>query len=413
MASDGDSFSTSFTAAWDALVAAGALRNPHYRAAKRRALVGGLVAQYDPAHLVSKRPSSFSGPIQVVHEFNASGFHFLRIDPRKECVCTLGATAAVAEGDPLDENLDVAAAVWHPHVAGDIPSGAHFLVVNVSPLWEGHCLFVPSPGRLLPQVLTRQALATALSLLAAVPARDFRVGFNSLGGWASVSELNRLSRALSTRGVVACPFVRQFLRLATPFRADHLHFHVGFMTKTFPGGGFPIEESNLRELASASVPAPAEASGGPGLRLSVATTTDWPLPTIVFCAQNESGVDDTDADPPLWQRRVLSAVASTLIDAALAGNTAHNVLFAARGRRVYVILRALQPERGGGPAEGAMAVALAECCGLAVTYSDAACDAMDATEFARLLAAAALPGPDQERLEKVAIAAVRGACERS
>ena len=198
------------------------------------------------------------------------------------------------------------------------------------------------------------------------------------------------------------------------FRADHLHFHAGFMSKTFAGGGFPIEKSNLRELATASIPAPAEAGGGPGLRLSVARTTDWPLPTVVFSALNDSGADESDAGPPpLWQRRVLSTVASTLIGAALACNTAHNVLCTARGRRVYVILRALQPERGGGPAEGAMAVALAECCGLAITYSDEAFEAMDAAEFARLLAAAALPGPDQERLEEVAIAAVRGACERS
>lgn len=372
----GETFADSFSAAWAALVDAGALRNPHYRSAKRRPLDGGVVCQYDPAHLVSKRPSSVSGgPIRVVREFNPDAFHFGRVDPRREFVCVLGGGAE--EPASVVDDWEAESVVWHPRLAPDVPPGAHALAVNVNPLWEGHCLFVPALARRLPQVLSRGALGAALGLAASVEAPDFRLGFNSLGAWASV---------------------------------NHLHFHAGFMGATIPGRRFPCESAARRELASAILPHPAGTAppGGIDLRLSLARTTDWPLPLLVFAAEDAGGSSEEAAAPPPWQRRALSAAVGAVIEAAQRANVAHNVLCADRGRRVYVIPRQLQPERGG-PAEGAMAVALAECCGLAITYSDAAYEAMDALEFARLLAAAALPAADLAQLEEVAVAAVLAA----
>ncbi|MBN3308924.1 GDPP1 phosphorylase, partial [Amia calva] len=68
--------------------------------------------------------------------------------------------------------------------------GRALVVINVSPLEMGHCLIVPEPSSGLPQVLSAAALRTGIEsvFLSALPA--FRVGFNSLGAFASVNHLH-------------------------------------------------------------------------------------------------------------------------------------------------------------------------------------------------------------------------------
>ncbi|XP_077566583.1 GDP-D-glucose phosphorylase 1 [Stigmatopora nigra] len=64
------------------------------------------------------------------------------------------------------------------------------VLVNVSPLEFGHCLFVPDPSLCFPQVLTKFSIQVGIEsvLLSSDPA--FRVGFNSLGAFASVNHLH-------------------------------------------------------------------------------------------------------------------------------------------------------------------------------------------------------------------------------
>ncbi|XP_007906745.1 GDP-D-glucose phosphorylase 1 [Callorhinchus milii] len=64
------------------------------------------------------------------------------------------------------------------------------LVINVSPLEYGHVLAVPDPARGLPQVLTPDLLRIALELVFLSSDPGFRVGFNSLGAFASVNHLH-------------------------------------------------------------------------------------------------------------------------------------------------------------------------------------------------------------------------------
>uniref|UniRef100_A0A670ZHL5 GDP-D-glucose phosphorylase 1 n=1 Tax=Pseudonaja textilis TaxID=8673 RepID=A0A670ZHL5_PSETE len=71
------------------------------------------------------------------------------------------------------------------------PGSARTLVaINVSPLERGHVLLIPDPALALPQVLTAEALRAGLEavLLSAHP--GFRLGFNSLGAFASVNHLH-------------------------------------------------------------------------------------------------------------------------------------------------------------------------------------------------------------------------------
>ncbi|XP_036087829.1 GDP-D-glucose phosphorylase 1 [Rousettus aegyptiacus] len=72
-----------------------------------------------------------------------------------------------------------------------VPQQEDILVmINISPLEWGHVLLVPEPAQGLPQRLLPGALQAGLEavLLSAHP--GFRVGFNSLGGLASVNHLH-------------------------------------------------------------------------------------------------------------------------------------------------------------------------------------------------------------------------------
>ncbi|CAM4638186.1 unnamed protein product [Caretta caretta] len=64
------------------------------------------------------------------------------------------------------------------------------VVINVSPLEFGHVLFIPDPALCLPQILTQELLQFGLESVLLSAHRGFRVGFNSLGAFASVNHLH-------------------------------------------------------------------------------------------------------------------------------------------------------------------------------------------------------------------------------
>lgn len=63
-------------------------------------------------------------------------------------------------------------------------------IINNSPLTRNHCLVVPDLDRGYPQILNTTAIEYALSLLADLDNRRFRIGYNSPGALASVNHLH-------------------------------------------------------------------------------------------------------------------------------------------------------------------------------------------------------------------------------
>merc|ERR1712118_139120 len=66
----------------------------------------------------------------------------------------------------------------------------HLVFINVSPIEYGHLLLVPSLTESLPQVVRPQDLNLALHMAAAADNPFFRVGFNSLGAYATINHLH-------------------------------------------------------------------------------------------------------------------------------------------------------------------------------------------------------------------------------
>ncbi|XP_058501155.1 GDP-D-glucose phosphorylase 1 [Solea solea] len=113
--------------------------------------------------------------LSIKQEFNPRQFHFNKINPEEilfEMIKDTDGGTALQNGGQL------------------LQPSRMTVLVNVSPLEFGHCLFVPDPSRCLPQVLTRFTIQVGIESVLLSSGTGFRVGFNSLGGFASVNHLH-------------------------------------------------------------------------------------------------------------------------------------------------------------------------------------------------------------------------------
>ncbi|XP_049840090.1 GDP-D-glucose phosphorylase 1 [Schistocerca gregaria] len=72
----------------------------------------------------------------------------------------------------------------------DTSTNRHCVIINESPLEFGHCLLLPSRLNCLPQIATQHSLQLAIEVMLLSSNPAFRVGFNSLCGYASVNHLH-------------------------------------------------------------------------------------------------------------------------------------------------------------------------------------------------------------------------------
>ncbi|NXI39238.1 GDPP1 phosphorylase, partial [Galbula dea] len=128
-----------------------------------------LVAQLNVQRGTERRPPQ---PVRSLRQpFDPAAFNFTRLRPGELLLRLRRAERGEDRGGPAaPEPLLVA--------------------INASPLERGHVLLLPEPGRRLPQTLTAPVLRSGLeaALLSAHP--GFRLGFNGLGGCASVNHLH-------------------------------------------------------------------------------------------------------------------------------------------------------------------------------------------------------------------------------
>ncbi|KAF7224714.1 GDP-D-glucose phosphorylase 1 [Nothobranchius furzeri] len=127
----------------------------------------GYVAQLNIKRGIERRkPQEI---LSIKQEFNPRQFNFNKINP-DEVICEMLKGA--------DED-------------GEWPQPCRVVVlINVSPLEFGHCLFVPYPSHCYPQVLTKTAIRVGIESVLMSSHPGFRVGFNSLGAFASVNHLH-------------------------------------------------------------------------------------------------------------------------------------------------------------------------------------------------------------------------------
>lgn len=182
----------------------------------------GYVAQLNIQRGIERRkPQEI---LSVQQEFSAKQFNFNKINPEE----ILFELKRDAEGGNEKEALN------QPY--------RMVVLVNVSPLEFGHCLFVPDPSLCLPQVLTSFSIQAAIDYVLLSSDPGFRMGFNSLGAFASVNHLHLhgyyLDHKLKLESMPVKPLVpgKGFYRLLD-----------------FPGGFLFYTESECVEKAARAI----------------------------------------------------------------------------------------------------------------------------------------------------------------
>jgi hypothetical protein len=225
----------------------GLFRNPNYDATLRKVLQGKLKvsAQFNPTHLATKRPAASANAQQnTVHRpFDESVFNFKKASEHE--------IVTVLDGHPI--------------------------FVNVNPLTVGHSLFVPYLSSGLPQLLNREVLGAALK--ASTVYRDFKIGFNSIGAWASV---------------------------------NHCHFHMLHIKDIYHDNILPIERCEFAAVLETD-------------SIQISISVDWPLKVFKFKSPDKSLLVNRSFD-----------VISYLIEL----NIPHNVLISRE--TIFVIPRDFQ-----------------------------------------------------------------------
>ncbi|XP_044139164.1 GDP-D-glucose phosphorylase 1 [Bufo gargarizans] len=141
------------------------------------------VAQLNVKRGIERRKPQDIASIQ--EKFNTSQFNFNKIK-HEEILFKMVRL-------PPEEVPSGALTDRNPNHVSALSSSRHnhtLVVINVSPLEFGHVLFIPDPFLCLTQILTPDLTLLGLESILLSGHPGFRVGFNSLGGFASVNHLH-------------------------------------------------------------------------------------------------------------------------------------------------------------------------------------------------------------------------------
>jgi GDP-L-galactose phosphorylase len=155
--------------------------------------VWGFVAQLNEGRANLKRPTEFRVDA-VVQPFDGGKFNFKKAYAREVLFAFEprpgGDHARPLPGNPLAGGR--APGVPPPELqerARAAPS-PHLVIINVSPIDYGHVLLVPKALDDLPQLLTPETLRLALQFAQEAANPYLRVGYNSLGAYATINHLH-------------------------------------------------------------------------------------------------------------------------------------------------------------------------------------------------------------------------------
>ena len=137
------------------------------------------VAQFNIGRATNKRPTEFRVD-QVCQNFDPKKFNFTKAD-LKEVLFSFTKLASEA-----DEN--VSRSIFEKDAAVD--ESPTVVLINVSPIEYGHVLLCPRVTEMLPQQITPGNLLPALYMAAESRNPYFRVGYNSLGAYATINHLH-------------------------------------------------------------------------------------------------------------------------------------------------------------------------------------------------------------------------------
>jgi GDP-L-galactose phosphorylase len=214
-------FDTTLLSEWDARQEQGLFRYK-VAACESKVVEGryGFVAQLNEGRAQNKRPTEFSVD-KVMQSFDERKFNFKKAS-QDEVIFQFGTNCSDGTS-------------FAPHAAVTT-SESHMVLINVSPIEYGHVLLVPRILDSLPQQIEQPELLLALQMAKSSDNPYMRVGYNSLGAYATI---------------------------------NHLHFQAYYLMAPFP-----VERAPTRRLSSKAV--------GRTHGVHVSTVEDYPCKGLVF-----------------------------------------------------------------------------------------------------------------------------------
>ncbi|ESW14301.1 hypothetical protein PHAVU_008G269600 [Phaseolus vulgaris] len=135
----------------------------------------GFVAQLNEGRHLKKRPTEFRVD-KVLQPFDESKFNFTKV----------GQEEVLFQFEASDDGQ----IQFFPNAPVDVDNSPSFVAINVSPIEYGHVLLIPRIFECLPQRIDRESFLLALHMAVEADNPYFRLGYNSLGAFATINHLH-------------------------------------------------------------------------------------------------------------------------------------------------------------------------------------------------------------------------------
>ncbi|KAE8706551.1 GDP-L-galactose phosphorylase 1 [Hibiscus syriacus] len=135
----------------------------------------GFIAQLNEGRHLKKRPTEFRVD-KVLQPFDGNKFNFTKVGQEE----VLFQFEASEDGEVQ----------FFPKAPIDVENSPSVVAINVSPIEYGHVLLIPRILECLPQRIDHKSLLLALYMAAEAGNPHFRLGYNSLGAFATINHLH-------------------------------------------------------------------------------------------------------------------------------------------------------------------------------------------------------------------------------
>lgn len=135
----------------------------------------GFIAQLNEGRHLKKRPTEFRVD-KVLQPFDGNKFNFTKVGQEE----VLFQFEASEDGETQ----------FFPSAPIDVENSPSVVAINVSPIEYGHVLLIPRVLECLPQRIDRESFLLALHMAAEAGNPYFRLGYNSLGAFATINHLH-------------------------------------------------------------------------------------------------------------------------------------------------------------------------------------------------------------------------------
>ncbi|KAL8127338.1 GDP-L-galactose phosphorylase 1 [Apium graveolens] len=188
----------------------------------------GFIAQLNEGRHLKKRPTEFRVD-KVLQPFDGSKFNFTKVG-QEEVIFQFEAS----------EDGEIQ---FFPNAPIDAANSPSVVAINVSPIEYGHVLLIPRVLECLPQRIDHESLLLALYMAAEAGSPYFRLGYNSLGAFATINHLHFQAYYLAVPFPIEKTSTRKITTLTGGIEISQL--------LNYPVRGLVFEGSSLENLSAA------------------------------------------------------------------------------------------------------------------------------------------------------------------